>query len=176
MSETAQEFSSLSVSHDPIQLPTRHLSKAPGPRAGAAVSSPRTGTPQPGAARVSSRNSHATVRRKAKEESARGDAGLTAPSRASGEARERLDWTATVPRREGGVSETTYRGLALRVHVHQGTPVPRPVHLSADVARESSTPRSGGNWAGTHGTAPWYRRVGGGTGAGPRPTRYLSMG
>lgn len=36
------------------------------------------------------------------------------------------------------MSETTYRGLALRVHVHQGTPVPRPVHLSAEVRSHGS--------------------------------------
>lgn len=165
----------MSVSHDPIQLPTRHLSKVPGPRAGAAVSSPRTGTPQPGAARVVPHLPRHRLRQgKGGKRTGRRGPDRTKP--ASGEAQERRGWTATVPRREGGVSETTYRGLALRVHVHQGTPVPRPVHLSAEVARESSTPRSGGNWAGTHRTAPWYRRVGGGTGAGPRPTRYLSMG
>lgn len=57
------------------------------------------------------------------------------------------------------MSARTYRGLALRVHVHQGTPVPRPVHLSTEVAQASSTLRSGDNWAGARRTAPLYRRV-----------------
>lgn len=88
-----------------------------------------------------------------------------------GGAREWRDREPRVPSREA-VRPRPYLGLALRVHVHQGTPVPRPVHpLPAGVAAHAAAPRPAVQLllAPRARSRPLYRRVGGGHRAMTRP-------
>lgn len=88
-----------------------------------------------------------------------------------GGARERRDREPRVPSREA-VRPRPYLGLAVRVHVHQGTPVARPVHpLPAGVAAHAGAPGSAVQLllASRARNRPLYRRVGGGHRAMTRP-------
>lgn len=102
------------------------------------MSSQRAGTPlflEPQNSLHPATPQDSTARRKAAEKEKRREE-LTAPSAAPGDVSELLagHWKGGIRNREyrargGGADAFSYRGLPLRVHIHQCTPAMRPVHL-----------------------------------------------
>lgn len=83
--------------------------------------------------RGSPRTSRAAAGRETREKEKNREE-VAKPSAAPGDVSE---LAADTPSWGGGKAAFSYRGLLLRVHVHQGTPVPGPVHLPTGVAAQT---------------------------------------